>query len=134
MACQAFDLTTIYLFVSAVLPKRADSQRATDVAKSFEQKFAPLHSPLRAQLRPEESHYFTTIGHCDCDTGFACSGAVPAVVADPAVEIEKKASSFRRQGWSQTKIDRWLAQLEQQHKHGDTRLADFAHSQRRFTR
>ena len=112
------------LFVTAVLPTSADLQKATDVAKSFQRKFAPLHSPLRTQLKPDESYYFTTIGHCDCDTGFACEGAVPSVVTDPAVETEKKVSSFRRQGWSQTKIDRWLAQREQQDKHGDTKLAD----------
>lgn len=112
------------LFVTAVLPTSADLEKATEVGKRFQRKFAPLQSPLRTQLLPAESYYLTTVGHCDCDTGFACDGAVPTIGTHSAGEIERKVNSFRRQGWSQTKIDRWLAQREQQHKHGDDKHAD----------
>lgn len=83
-----------------------------------------MQSPLSAQLRPDESYYLTTVGHCACDTGFASDGDTPEAVPDPDLVTKKKVSALRQQGWTQTKIDRWLTQREQQYKHAESKLSD----------
>jgi hypothetical protein len=100
-------------FITAVLPGSANFYLVGDVAARFDRAWRPLASnPVLGQLRDGETYYLTTPGHCDCET--VLGQATRAVTAAGRVQ---KLARLRKKGWSETKIDRWLADKE----HADKR-------------
>lgn len=51
-----------------------------------------------------------TRGHCDCGTAL---GSLNASAARGDQSYERELKKFRKQGWSEAKISRWLKQKEQ---------------------
>lgn len=93
-------------FITATLPPRADVDTVRGIATSFRRAWRPIESgPVVAQLAPGETYYLTTPNHCDCGTVLGSANRDAGQEIDPAQSIRK----LKRKGWSESKIDRWLA-------------------------
>ena len=53
-----------------------------------------------------------TSRHCDCGTALAISGITDRATERKREGIEHKLDRLRRKGWSRSRIERWLAQVE----------------------
>lgn len=97
-------------FITATLPRGADVDAAAAVARRHGRVWVPCENPyVISQLGAGEGYFFTTSGHCDCETAVG-SLARPA---PRKPRHEKQVPKLRRKGWSEAKIQRWLDE-----KHG----------------
>jgi hypothetical protein len=103
------------LFVTATLPGGANVPELNRLSEVHKRVFRPMKSPVSRHLMPEESYFLTTWGQCDCGTGFACaSPTLRETAKGKEDEEESKIAQRVSKGWSQTKIDRWRAQRQEQ--------------------
>jgi len=93
-------------FVTLIAPTEdADSVRA--VMERHGRAAAPIDNPsVRSVLRDGESQYLTTRGHCDCGTVLAPRHDAPETLEE---KLAKEAVRMKRKGWSETKIERAIA-------------------------
>jgi hypothetical protein len=92
------------LFITAVLPRDARSHAFEALVLRHRLSFIPCENAhVRAQLRPGEQYVHATLGHCDCGSPlfFQARGR-------PSGEVEREVLKRRKQGWSETKISRWV--------------------------
>lgn len=64
------------------------------------------------QLEPGEKYFFTTWGMCDCGSEVGSSQR-ETPPTDELGDLSRDLKKFRQSGWSETKIERWLAQKRQ---------------------
>jgi len=62
-----------------------------------------FNASVQRELRPDELHFLTTKGHCDCGTALAYSDI------EERNQPEQAVAKLKAKGWSLAKIDRWLA-------------------------
>jgi hypothetical protein len=99
-------------FVTAALPAKADM---ASIRKRLGPPTAVLcpttNASVEEHLEPG-SHYFRAFeGHCDCDTVLGT-----ARWEKPSVEITQgELDKLRRKGWTEQKIERWIAQHDELH-------------------
>jgi hypothetical protein len=104
-------------FITAILPAEADFNSLTSIVKRHHLVFTPIQNDtVIAQLAPGETYYRTNRSMCDCGTGLGCLATVNRKQNQSDHALARKVRKFQASGWSQTKIDRWLAQ------HDETRL------------
>jgi hypothetical protein len=60
---------------------------------------------LQSTLREGETYYLTTRGTCDCGTGIG----ILHDLQRPVPDYERKKKKLRKKGWSDHKIERWIA-------------------------
>jgi len=65
-----------------------------------------FNASVQRILAPDELHFLTTKGHCDCGT------ALDHSKVERTESPEQRVGKLRAKGWSQGKIDRWLAAKE----------------------
>lgn len=97
-------------FITATLPKGADVDALKDVFR--ENGFAlglESNAAIQSQLPSGAIYFRPTTAYCDCGTplGSRSSRAKHAAKESPT---EADVAKLRRKGWTQAKIDRWLAQ------------------------
>lgn len=98
-------------FVTATLPFNVKVESVASVFESHNLGFKLLSNPhVAAQLEPGDLYVLTTRGYCDCDTAL---GSLNSRDNYGTVNYERELTKFRRQGWSEAKIQRWLEQKEQ---------------------
>lgn len=61
------------------------------------------NASIAGALASGEAQFLTTVGHCDCGTALA------PVSVDPAGKQSDQAAKLAKKGWSQSKVERWLA-------------------------
>ena len=94
-------------FITATLPAGADVDAAREVARRYRRGWEELENPHVARQLAEGERYFMTVRKgCDCGTELGSAGAGPPAAPDLAAEVAK----LRKKGWSETKIERWLAE------------------------
>src|SRR5258708_6292482 len=75
-------------------------------------------------LAPGETFGRITQRYCDCGTALGGSSIAARVAERERKWAEHKIERLRRKGWSQQRIDRWLAQVEaDEARRAKTRLA-----------
>ncbi len=98
-------------FITATLPQSVDADSVAPIFTSHQFAFDLISNPhVSAQLEAGDLYLLTTRGHCDCGTALGSLDG-PAPQDDHSSERELK--KFRKQGWSEAKIARWLQQKEQ---------------------
>jgi hypothetical protein len=105
-------------FITAILPSDANLDRMRELAHAHHLKLEAVHNPhVKEQLKPNEHQYVTTMGHCDCGTMIGAATRQESHHAEP--NIQRKIKSFKDQGWSASKVDRWIRQHEQMNDRKD---------------
>ncbi len=95
-------------FITATMSADGDADVVRQVAETHGFKWVEIHNPsLEKYLITGERYYFTTQGTCDCGTSLAAA-ARDAEASTPR-DYNHKLRQFRLRGWSQSKLDRWLA-------------------------
>jgi hypothetical protein len=90
------------LFVALVLPSYA---RIRDLEQVFESRLVAFENDsLREQLPPEDLVVRESRKSCDCGTELGAGFDEPE-----RPTLEKDLRRLRRKGWSQAKIEKWLA-------------------------
>lgn len=94
-------------FISAVLPASVDIASLSVIAEKHGRRLRPQDNrSIEQALKPGESYFVTTAGHCDCGT--ALGRHANASAATGATELRK----LRLKGWSEAKIARWREQRD----------------------
>lgn len=97
-------------FITAVLPEDAAPERWRPIVEEHRLGFDPL-APASAprQLEPGERYYRATRGECDCGSCLGRARRAAARAAADDAGLARKLARLRREGWSDAKIQRWLA-------------------------
>jgi len=98
-------------FITATLPQSAKLDSVALLFEAHKLSFKQISNPhILLQLESADTYILTTASHCDCGTalGMLNRSGEPEHV-DHGNEIKK----FRKQGWSEPKIQRWLEQKQQ---------------------
>lgn len=99
------------LYVTATLPYNVKVESVASVFESHKLGFELISNPhVSAQIEPGDLYVLTTRGYCDCDT--ALGSLNPRDIYE-SVSYERELKKFRKQGWSEAKIKRWLEQKDQ---------------------
>jgi hypothetical protein len=98
-------------FITATLPQNVEQDAVAGIFKSYNLAFNLISNPhVLSQLNPKDIYILTTTGHCDCGTVL---GMLNRSEDSKAVSYERELEKHRKQGWSEAKIQRWLAEKEQ---------------------
>ncbi|HKR01256.1 MAG TPA: hypothetical protein VJT09_11315 [Pyrinomonadaceae bacterium] len=98
-------------FVTATLPYNVKVESVASVFESHTLGFELISNPhVSAQVEPGDLYVLTTRGYCDCDTAL---GLLNPRDNFESVSYERELKKFRKQGWSEAKIQRWLEEKEQ---------------------
>ena len=101
-------------YITPVLSPRADIDTIAEIMESYSRKLEPLtEHALSPELHPGETYYLTSRS-CDCGTGI---GWLTHEHVEP--DYSGQVKRFRKKGWSDTKIRRWLDEMLAQHKTRD---------------
>ncbi|HWT00149.1 MAG TPA: hypothetical protein VN256_07870 [Pyrinomonadaceae bacterium] len=99
------------LYVTATLPYNVKVESVASVFESHALGFRLISNPqVSAQIEPGDLYVLTTRGYCDCDT--ALGSLNPRDIYE-SVSYERELKKFRKQGWGEAKIQRWLEEKEQ---------------------
>lgn len=90
-------------YVTATIPRAADTRGFRRLVEKHGLAFEPIsNSSVRRSLPPDEAYFRATREYCDCGSCLLRSRSRKA--RNPS----RKVLEFRRRGWSEAKIDRWL--------------------------
>ena len=111
-------------FITVTLPLNVDADSVAPIFRSHGLGFELVSNPyVSAQLEAGDLYLLTTRGHCDCGTAL---GSLDGSGAPDDPSYERELKKFRKHGWSEAKITRWLEQKEQtKEKHGREAEARF---------
>lgn len=109
-------------FITGVLEAAADTPRFRALVEESRLRFSPLVNPaITPQLRSSERYFHVTRTWCDCNTNLARPPK-----ARPASERVRK---LRDRGWSQAKIDAWVASKDPRRDRTDAGADLLGHAQ-----
>ena len=98
-------------YITVTLPHNVNADSVAPIFESHKLGFELISNPhLSAQLEAGDLYLLTTRGHCDCGTAL---GSLNGSAARDELSYERELKKFRKQGWSEPKINRWLEQKEQ---------------------
>jgi len=104
-------------YITMALPGQAQLAALAPVAQRHAIALQPIkNASVRRHLAAGDQYLLTTTSFCDCATSLGDDRRGPSRKGDETLlcKIEK----LMRKGWSQTKVDRWLAEKRK------TRLRD----------
>jgi hypothetical protein len=93
------------LFITVLLPKKAQTSKIGDLAKKYQFGWYNLSNQITQQLEGDYSYFCTTGAMCDCET---LIGSGSRRGKGNISEID--SARFKRRGWDDSKISRWLDQ------------------------
>ncbi|HAL44477.1 MAG: hypothetical protein A2Y12_00820 [Planctomycetes bacterium GWF2_42_9] len=97
-------------YLTTVLPEKIDIGNNKGFLNEFQLSFEPIKNQhVIKQLKAGEQYLRTTNYDCDCGTAI---GVLAARKTDKDIDLnqKEKIKSFKKEGWSETKINRWLQQ------------------------
>jgi hypothetical protein len=96
------------IFITAVVPAGVDLKKSQALLQEHGMRFKPIENP-HVQTQIEGAQYLCATGSiCDCSTVLG-SGAADRARDDKDSKFKHEVEKLRKKGWSQHKIDRWLA-------------------------
>ena len=104
-------------YITATLPHAVDLKAVASIFESYKLGFELISNPhVAAQIDSQAWYVLTTKKYCDCGTAL---GSVTHQTATEDLSYDREVKKFRKQGWSEAKINRWLEQKEQtRERHG----------------
>lgn len=119
-------------YITVTLPQTADADSVAPIFRSHKLGFHVISNPhVSAQLEAGDLHILTS-NSCDCGTAL---GSLNASAPNDDLSYEPQLKKFRNQGWSETKINRWLEQKEQtKQKHLEARDQESTHELNQWIR
>ena len=103
-------------FITATLPSKASVETVRLLAKTYGLNWRPIENlTVSEQLEDGELQYLTTRGHCDCGTELGSANRTSEKAAKD-ISYSNEIMEFRKKGWSESKIQRWLAEKEKVNK------------------
>jgi hypothetical protein len=112
-------------YITATLPHVVELKSVAHIFESHKLGFELISNPhVAEQIAPRDRYILTSRKHCDCGTAL---GSLSHQRAANSSTYDRELKKFRKQGWSETKIQRWLAQKEQtkeRHRREDEALAE----------
>src|SRR5687768_8778719 len=97
-------------YITATLPQSVDTDSVAPIFRSHKFAFDLISNPhVSAQLEAGDLYLLTTTGHCDCGTAL---GSLNVRGPQDDLSHERELKKFRKQGWSEAKIARWIQQKE----------------------
>jgi hypothetical protein len=101
-------------YITATLSQKTDLEKAGEVFERFKLGFEVIHNPhIESQLPAGERYILTTRKYCDCGTAL---GSLSHSFQNGPPSYEREVQKFRKQGWSEAKIKRWLTEKETAHE------------------
>lgn len=98
-------------YLTVTLPHSVAPDSLAPIFASHKLSFELISNPhVSQQIETGDWYILTTRKHCDCGTAI---GSLNRSENDKPVSHERDLKKFRRQGWSEAKIERWLEQKEQ---------------------
>ena len=95
-------------YITATVPENADLHSLQLVARRHGQRLDPVENPHVEKQLPRGSRYVaTTSGICDCGTALGYQRSI-----DNSDDLKQKASKFRKRGWSEDRVQRWIAEQQ----------------------
>ncbi len=114
-------------FITATLPKGTNLEAAATVFDQFKLGFKVIHNQHLESQIPEGEHYIlTTRGHCDCGTVI---GSLHRNTGNDSPYSERDLKKFRKLGWSEAKIKRWLEEKESARKTAEIKAQTFTENE-----
>ena len=110
-------------YITATLPHAVDLKSVASVFESYKFGFELISNSHVAAQIDSQSYVLTSRKHCDCGTAL---GSLSHQTTATDLSYDRELRKFRKQGWSDAKIKRWLEQKEQtreQHRREDEALA-----------
>lgn len=112
-------------YITATLPQVVELKSIAPIFELHKLGFELISNPhVAAQVDSQDWYILTSRKHCDCGTAL---GSLNHQRAAKASSYERDLKKFRKQGWSEAKIKRWLEQKEQtkeRHRREDAALAE----------
>lgn len=97
-------------YITATLSKDADLDKVATIFDQFKLGFEVIHNPhLKSQFPAGEHYILTTRNQCDCGTSL---GSLHSNADSSTSSYERDLQKFRKQGWSEAKIKRWVQEKE----------------------
>jgi hypothetical protein len=113
--------------ITATLPHAVDLKSVASVFETYKLGFELISNPhVAAQIDPRAWYVLTSRKHCDCGTAL---GSLTHQTTTNDLSYDRDVQKFRKQGWSEAKIKRWLEQKEQtweRHRRKDEAVAESA--------
>ena len=104
-------------FITASLPHETDLNAIGPIFAAHNVGFELISNPhITRQLDPQAWYILTSGKYCDCGTAL---GSLNRPGANTHLSYERDLKKFRKQGWSEAKIQRWLEQKEQTRERHD---------------
>jgi hypothetical protein len=98
-------------FITATLPQTANHKSVSAIFTSYQLAFKQIANPhVLSQLDAKDIYILTTTGRCDCGTVL---GRLNGSSESQSINYPNDVKKFRKQGWSEAKIQRWLSEKEQ---------------------
>jgi hypothetical protein len=98
-------------YITATIAHKHEIESVALIFELYGFGFELISNPhVAQQIGPQGCYILTSGKYCDCGTAL---GSLNNRVQDKAVDSERQVVKFRKQGWSEAKIKRWLEQKEQ---------------------
>lgn len=94
-------------FFISIVVKGGDAKAIDLALRRHGRQATPFdNASMRNALQPDENHFLTTVGHCDCGTALS-----PTEYESGRLNSQKSkhVAKLKKKGWSGTKIERWIA-------------------------
>lgn len=98
-------------FITALIPASAELPAVKSVFEEYKRGFKQIQNPsILNQSTPGDIYVLTTRSICDCGTPL---GSLSASRNSEDADSSNRLNKFRKQGWSEAKIERWMEQKQQ---------------------
>jgi hypothetical protein len=109
-------------FITAVLPSKSRVEELSQIFAAHQRTLKPLeNASIQRQLRPGETYFYTTRGHCDCGTVLGSLESYGTSRSRAEQVREREVRKRRQQGWGDAKIESWLRQRVKSEDRGAAR-------------
>jgi hypothetical protein len=99
-------------YITATLPHVVEPDSVANIFESHKLGFELISNPhVAEQVNSPDWYILTSRNHCDCGTAFGSLNHRDTAAKGSSYDRELK--KFRKQGWSEAKMQRWLEQKEQ---------------------
>lgn len=100
-------------FITMVAPANTDMDLLKVALKKVHRSvYLVENRHVKKHMKAGELYFCALPGYCDCGTALGSILEQPAETVDLRTAWSKEINKFRRKGWSETKIERWLKDLE----------------------
>ena len=100
-------------YITATCGRAHNEDAIRKLAESLQLAWEPFDNPWVARhlLLSDERYFYTTRNYCDCGTQLGSRRWAESLVPLHEAQIERELQKHRKQGWTETRIQRWLEQL-----------------------